>query len=56
MELLYSILSFVLVQIFNIQNPFLGLIDIPLIFLNNVTGYMVGKKYEQAGMINMVQK
>tara|TARA_B100000700_G_scaffold223888_1_gene246818 strand:- start:247 stop:1869 length:1623 start_codon:yes stop_codon:yes gene_type:complete len=26
-------------------------IDIPLIFLNNVTGYMVGKKYEQAGMI-----
>lgn len=25
--------------------------DIPLIFLNNVTGYMVGKKYEQAGMI-----
>ena len=26
-------------------------IDIPLIFLYNVTGYMVGKKYEQAGMI-----
>jgi geranyl-CoA carboxylase beta subunit len=26
-------------------------IDIPIIFLNNVTGYMVGKKYEQAGMI-----
>ena len=26
-------------------------IAIPLIFLNNVTGYMVGKKYEQAGMI-----
>jgi len=25
--------------------------DIPLIFLNNVTGYMVGKKYEQNGMI-----
>ena len=25
--------------------------DIPLIFLNNVTGYMVGKKYEQDGMI-----
>jgi geranyl-CoA carboxylase beta subunit len=25
--------------------------NLPLIFLNNVTGYMVGKKYEQAGMI-----
>ncbi|WP_169569883.1 acyl-CoA carboxylase subunit beta [Sneathiella limimaris] len=25
--------------------------DIPLIFLNNITGYMVGKDYEQAGMI-----
>jgi geranyl-CoA carboxylase beta subunit len=25
--------------------------DIPIIFLNNVTGFMVGKKYEQAGMI-----
>ena len=25
--------------------------DMPLIFLNNVTGYMVGKKYEQDGMI-----
>lgn len=26
-------------------------INVPLIFLNNVTGFMVGKKYEQAGMI-----
>ena len=26
-------------------------LDTPLVFLNNVTGYMVGKKYEQAGMI-----
>ena len=26
-------------------------IDTPLVFLNNVTGYMVGKKFEQAGMI-----
>jgi len=25
--------------------------NLPLIFLNNVTGFMVGKKYEQAGMI-----
>ena len=25
--------------------------DIPLIFLNNTTGYMVGTEYEQAGMI-----
>ena len=25
--------------------------DIPLIFLNNITGYMVGTEYEQAGMI-----
>ena len=25
--------------------------DLPIIFLNNVTGFMVGKKYEQAGMI-----
>ncbi len=25
--------------------------DIPLVFLNNITGYMVGKDYEQAGMI-----
>ncbi|OUR79557.1 acetyl-CoA carboxylase carboxyltransferase subunit [Alphaproteobacteria bacterium 46_93_T64] len=25
--------------------------DIPIIFLNNITGYMVGKDYEQAGMI-----
>ncbi len=25
--------------------------NIPLIFLNNTTGYMVGKKYEEAGMI-----
>jgi len=25
--------------------------DMPLIFLNNVTGYMVGKKYEQDGII-----
>jgi acetyl-CoA carboxylase carboxyltransferase component len=26
-------------------------IDVPLLFLQNVTGYMVGKKYEQAGII-----
>ena len=25
--------------------------NIPLIFLNNITGYMVGTEYEQAGMI-----
>ena len=25
--------------------------DMPLIMLNNITGYMVGKKYEQGGMI-----
>ncbi len=25
--------------------------DLPLIFLNNITGYMVGTEYEQAGMI-----
>ncbi|MEH6526175.1 MAG: carboxyl transferase domain-containing protein [Sneathiella sp.] len=25
--------------------------DIPIIFLNNITGYMVGKEYEQRGMI-----
>ncbi|MGB0906795.1 MAG: acyl-CoA carboxylase subunit beta [Maricaulaceae bacterium] len=25
--------------------------DIPLVFLHNTTGYMVGKEYEQAGMI-----
>ena len=25
--------------------------NMPLIFLNNITGYMVGKDYEQAGMI-----
>lgn len=25
--------------------------DVPLIFVQNVTGYMVGKKYEQAGII-----
>lgn len=25
--------------------------DMPLVFLNNITGYMVGKDYEQAGMI-----
>ena len=25
--------------------------DLPLIFLNNVTGYMVGTEYEQAGMV-----
>ncbi|WP_339715252.1 carboxyl transferase domain-containing protein, partial [uncultured Sneathiella sp.] len=25
--------------------------NIPLIFLNNITGYMVGKEYEQKGMI-----
>ncbi|KUJ76258.1 acetyl-CoA carboxylase carboxyltransferase subunit [Ruegeria marisrubri] len=28
-----------------------GQADIPLIFLNNTTGYMVGTQYEQAGMI-----
>ena len=26
-------------------------IDVPLLFLQNVTGYMVGKKYEQGGII-----
>ena len=25
--------------------------NVPLIFLNNITGYMVGTEYEQAGMI-----
>jgi len=25
--------------------------DIPVVFLNNITGYMVGKAYEQAGMV-----
>jgi geranyl-CoA carboxylase beta subunit len=25
--------------------------DIPIVFLNNITGYMVGERYEQAGMI-----
>lgn len=30
--------------------------DIPLVFLNNITGYMVGLKYERAGMIKMGSK
>ena len=25
--------------------------NVPLVFLNNITGYMVGTEYEQAGMI-----
>ncbi len=25
--------------------------DLPIVFLNNITGYMVGERYEQAGMI-----
>ena len=26
-------------------------IDVPLLFLHNTTGYMVGKEYEQGGII-----
>ncbi len=30
--------------------------DMPIIFLNNITGYMVGTEYEQAGMIKLGSK
>ncbi len=30
--------------------------DMPVIFLNNITGYMVGTEYEQAGMIKLGAK
>lgn len=30
--------------------------DMPVIFLNNITGYMVGTEYEQAGMIKLGSK
>ncbi len=29
--------------------------DTPLVFLQNTTGYMVGKEYEQAGIIRPVR-
>ncbi|NOX49145.1 MAG: acyl-CoA carboxylase subunit beta [Gammaproteobacteria bacterium] len=30
--------------------------DMPIVFLNNITGYMVGTEYEQAGMIKLGSK
>ena len=30
--------------------------DMPIVFLNNITGYMVGAEYERAGMIKLGSK